>query len=130
MRGMIDDVRTCRPRDLVDREAHAVDGDGALRSDESAELVGEARRRRARRHRAGSRETSAPTPSTWPAHDVAAEARVEAEGALEVDARAERERPERGLRERLGRGVGLEPVLRDRVDREAHAVDADRLAEL
>src|SRR5262249_50875737 len=64
------------------------------------------------------------------ADDVAAHPLAELRGTLEVDLGADREGAEGGLGERFGRGVGLEGVGGESVDREADAVDRDRLTEL
>ena len=63
------------------------------------------------------------------ADDVATHPRGELQRALEVQRDAERERAERGLRRGFRRRRRLRSRLHEGVDREAHAVNANRLAE-
>ena len=61
-------------------------------------------------------------------HQVPAEARLQREGALEVEPVAGPLAPQRGAPHRLGHGVGPEPVARQARHREARPAGGDRVA--
>ena len=65
-----------------------------------------------------------------PGDHVPAQAIAEAQRALEVHRARRRERAERGARHRLRPDLELDLALRGRADRQAHAVDGERGAEL
>src|SRR5262249_54786364 len=118
----------------VDGQAHAVDADRALRGDVPRELGRRLEGNLERGPRGRERPDLADAVDV-PADDVASETCAQGQRALEVPGRAERERSERGPREGLARSVDLEDGLAgssrrgDRIDREADALDRDRLTE-
>src|SRR5690606_41968253 len=111
-------------RDLVHREAHAVDGDGPLARD----VAREPRRQVDREHeraRSGLDRGDAADAVHVAADQMAVERLAEGERRLEVHAVPGREPAERRDGERLGRDVRLEAVRADGRRRPAYAIDGD-----
>src|SRR5690606_17627278 len=105
----------------------AVDGDRSLARDEAREVSGQLDDDvvPARPWRTGADRAHAVDVAL---DDVAAEAGVDAQGPLEVDARAALERAERRVPQGLGHDVrGEGPIAREARDREAHGRDGDRV---
>src|SRR5690606_34059445 len=106
--------------DVGHGERDAVDGDRSLARDEAREVSGQLDDDvvPARPWRTGADRAHAVDVAL---DDVAAEAGVDAQGPLEVDARAALERAERRVPQGLGHDVrGEGPVAREARDREAH----------
>src|SRR6516164_5837744 len=127
--GVRDDVHAeARALDRVDGEAHAIDGDRALRRQVACEVCGRCDRQplRARFTLDGGDAADA---VDVPGDQMAAERIAGTQCRLEIHCGAGREITERGERERLARYVGAE-CLRPKLDRgETASLDAQAVAD-
>src|SRR5580704_16522387 len=114
--------------DGVDGEADPFDRDRALLGHERRELARDAEgQRQGVTHRTALEQRAEAVDVTR--HDVAAHPIGGAQGPLEVHGAPGLQAAQRRPRQRLGGGVDLEAVARDRVDRQARTVHGDRLPE-
>ena len=115
--------------DLVDGEAHSVDGDRALARD----VAGELRRNfdlQAHGTSFFARGHDSRDAVHVSRHEMAAERISRPERRLEIDGRARDEIPERRERESLPRDIGGEGLAQPLGHRQAAALHADAVAEL
>jgi hypothetical protein len=126
VRGAERGLRAARSADIDERQAHAVDGDAALRHEKAPQRLGRAHADDVRARFAAHLGHLA-DPLDVAGHDVSAETGGSPDGALEVDARPHRPAG-RGFGDGLFGEFDGEGAATQGDDRQAAARDRDRIA--